>query len=56
MPGEKKWNTTLIRHNFVKKDANVILETRIPQRYVADKLIWANSSEGIYTAKGAYHF
>ncbi|XP_074367955.1 uncharacterized protein LOC141708293 [Apium graveolens] len=56
MPGEKKWNTTLVRQNFVQEDADAILETRIPQRDVADQVVWVHSSNGAYTAKRAYHF
>ena len=56
MPGEKKWNTTLVRQNFAQEDADAILETRIPQRDVADQVVWVHSSNGAYTAKRAYHF
>ena len=37
-------------------DAEAILAVRIPQREVADRMVWANSNNGMYTAKGAYHF
>ncbi|XP_074336387.1 uncharacterized protein LOC141673535 [Apium graveolens] len=44
MPGEKKWNTTLVRHNFVQEDADAILETLIPQRDVADQVVWVHEN------------
>lgn len=56
MPCEKKWNTTLVRQNFVQEDADAILETCIPQRDVVDQVVWVHSSNGAYTAKRAYHF
>lgn len=42
--------------NFLKEDADEIITLPIPQRTVADKMVWANSSNGVYIAKHAYHF
>lgn len=28
----------------------------IPQRTVADRIVWAHSNDGVYTAKHAYRF
>ncbi|XP_074324343.1 uncharacterized protein LOC141661258 [Apium graveolens] len=56
LPGKKEWNTILIKNNFLQEDAEAILASRIPQRTVADRMVWAHSSNGIYTAKAAYHF
>lgn len=53
---EKKWNTPLVRNQFLQKNAYVIMELHIPQHAVADKVVWANSNNDIYTAKAAYHF
>lgn len=55
-PHEKKWNTSLIRSHFLPQDANAILALYIPQCVVNDKVVWANSSNGLYTAKATYHF
>ena len=51
LPGEKKWNTDLIQQSFLKEDDDEILALPIPQRKVADRMVWADSSNGIYTAK-----
>lgn len=52
----KKWNTSLVRNQFLKKDADEILALHIPQSAVVDKVVWANSNNGIYIVKAAYHF
>lgn len=56
LPDEKKWNTEMIRRNFLQEDANAIMSIPIPQREVNDRMVWVNSSDGKYTAKNAYHF
>lgn len=53
---EKKWNAPLVREQFLPEDANTILAIHIPQRAVPNRMVWANSSNGTYTAKSAYHF
>lgn len=55
LPGEKQWNTSLIRRNSLKEDAYAILALHIPQRVGTDRMVWANASNAIYTAKRAYH-
>lgn len=32
------------------------MKTYIPQREIPDRVVWVNSSNGIYTAKSAYQF
>lgn len=53
---ERKWNVALVRDQFLHIDAEAILKTYIPQREVPDRVVWVNSSNGIYNAKSAYQY
>lgn len=56
IPNQKKWNTTLVRSNFLRHDADAILAVPIPQRDSVDRIAWMGSNNGIYSAKTWYHF
>lgn len=56
VPGEKRWNTTLVRDRFLEIDANAILQVLIPQRDVIDKVVWTVSNNGVYNSKSGYHY
>lgn len=56
LPGEKRWNIELIQRNFLKEDADEIVKVPVPQRMMTDRVVWANSTNCLYTAKHAYHF
>lgn len=56
IPGEKRWNESLIKEHFLEVDANAILAILIPQREVVDRIAWTGSNKGIYSAKIGYHF
>lgn len=56
LPEEKRWYVELIRRNFLKEDADAIVELHVPQRTQTDKMVWTNASDGDYTTKGAYHY
>lgn len=55
-PGEKKWNTQLIKACFLEFDANAILSMPIPQREIKDKVAWMGSNNGVYSAKSGYRY
>lgn len=46
----------LVRDQFLHIDAEAILKTYISQREVPDRIVWVNSSNGIYNAKYAYQY
>lgn len=56
LPGQKIWNSALVRRQFLEVDANAILATPIPQREVMDKVVWKESNDGRYSAKSGYRF
>lgn len=47
----KRWNVALVTENFLLADAKSILSIPIPRRDVKDKVVWAWSTTGLYTAK-----
>lgn len=51
MLGMKQWDESLIIHQFLQDDAEAILALHIPQNAKPDRLVWANASNEIYTAK-----
>lgn len=50
----KKWEEVKVRMNFSHNNANVIINTRIPQSYTKDEIVWNHSSNGQYTVKTGY--
>lgn len=46
----RAWN------NFLPDDAKAILATPIPQYVRNDKMVWNDSTTGVYTAKDGYRF
>ncbi|XP_074351614.1 uncharacterized protein LOC141690738 [Apium graveolens] len=48
LPGEKRWNIDLIQRNFLKEDADEILKVPIPQRMMTNRVVWANSTNGLF--------
>lgn len=55
-PNTKMWDEQKVKHDFQQGDAELVLNTRIPQNQVRDRLVWSFSNSGIYTAKSGYHF
>lgn len=45
-----------VKHDFYSEDAELVLQTRIPQNQVSDRLAWTHSSNVMYTVKTGYHF
>lgn len=52
----RTWNTPLIFDNFLLEDARAIVSIPLPHRNTQDRIVWAGSSTGIYTAKEGYRF
>lgn len=54
LPGTKFWDVEKVHHLFTGIDTNAILETRVPQHEVSDRIAWSRINDGIYTAKSGY--
>lgn len=52
----KEWDVTKISQTFQDMDVQCILQTKIPQNQIPDRIAWTGTSNGIYSAKGGYHF
>lgn len=52
----KEWDDVKIRQTFGSSDVAAILETRIPQITVVDKLAWVPTKDGKFSVKSGYHF
>ena len=48
------WNSELIDQGFLPFEADVIKSIPLSSRLPADKLIWAESSNGFFNVKSAY--
>lgn len=55
-PNTKEWDVHKVEQCFHTNDIQLILQTRIPQNRVRDRVAWMHSSNGFYTARSAYHF
>lgn len=55
-PNIKEWDEDKVCQIFHETDVNCILQVRIPQSIVHDRVAWMARSEGKYTAKSGYHF
>ncbi|KAL8149291.1 hypothetical protein AgCh_006337 [Apium graveolens] len=55
-PNSKVWDVQKVERDFHAEDSKLILQTRIPQIEVANRLAWTGSHKGIYTVKTGYRF
>ena len=55
-PNAKEWDVHKVQQHFHEDDFRVILQTRIPQHAVRDRLAWTQSFNGQYSVKSAYHY
>lgn len=53
-PNSKLWDVTRVQEHFLEEDAKAILATHVPQCNTRDRVVWADSSNGVYTAKAGY--
>ncbi|KAL8091888.1 hypothetical protein AgCh_034234 [Apium graveolens] len=54
--GTKSWKTHQVFENFLLKDARAIISIPLPRTDTEDRVVWAGSSSGIYTAKEGYKY
>ena len=52
--GENKWKEVLIQQNFMKEDAQQILNIPLPRTPKPDKLLWHFDKRGEYSVKSGY--
>lgn len=55
MTDSKSWDLPKVREFFSENDARLIMETRIPQGSVKDRIAWIGTTDGLYTFKSGYH-
>ena len=53
-PESRVWDVHKVEHDFHADDSKLILQTRIPQIDVEDRLAWTGSHKGDYTVKSGY--
>lgn len=53
-PNSIQWDVMKVQQHFLEEDAKAILETCVPQYNTRDRVVWANSTDGIYFAKAGY--
>ena len=53
--GGREWNFEVVRDIFSEDDANIISGIHLSHRSIPDKLIWKESSIGLFTVKSAYY-
>lgn len=56
IPNSKQWDVVKVQQQFLKVDAEAILAIRVPNRDLRDRIVWAHSTNGVYSAKSGYHF
>ena len=54
VPGQKRWDTNLLRDLFHEHDVQSILQIKIPQRDVEDQIAWHYEKSGVFSVKSAY--
>lgn len=55
-PNSKDWDVQKVQHDFHSNDIEFVLQTRIPQHDIKDRLVWMGSTHGQYTVKSGYQF
>lgn len=56
IPNSRQWNTSYVQEHFVEEDVRAILAIIVPQQDRQDRVVWSESSNGVYTAKAGYRF
>jgi hypothetical protein len=49
------WNSNIIFENFLKEEAEAILNIPLSPNLPQDKIIWIGSKSGMFSIKSAYH-
>lgn len=55
LPNSKLWDISRVQAHFLQEDAKAILAIQVPQCNIRDRVVWANSTDGFYSAKAGYH-
>lgn len=55
-PNSKDWDVHKVQQNFHDGDIQLILQTRIPQSNIRDRIAWMGSCNGEYTVKSGYRY
>lgn len=55
-PNSKVWDVNRVQQDFHRDDAQLILQTNIPQKEVKDRIAWVHTNTGTYTVKSGYQF
>ena len=54
-PNIRKWDVNKVQQTFHEDDVRCILQVRIPQNQVADRVAWVNGTDGRFSVKSGYH-
>lgn len=54
-PNIREWDVNKVQQTFHEDDVRCILQVRIPQNQVADRVAWLNTTDGRYSVKSGYH-
>lgn len=52
----KTWKTPLVFNNFLLEDAKAIISIPMPRADIQDRIVWAHSNTGLYSAKYGYRY
>ncbi|XP_074377635.1 uncharacterized protein LOC141719153 [Apium graveolens] len=55
-PNSKDWDVHKVQQNFHDGDIQLILQKRIPQSNIRDRIAWMGSCNGEYTVKSSYRY
>lgn len=55
-PDSRDWDVQKVQQNFHVDDIQIILQTRIPQCDIKDRIAWLGSCNGEYTVKTGYRY
>ncbi|XP_074364595.1 uncharacterized protein LOC141705594 [Apium graveolens] len=55
-PYGKQWDEAKVTQTFHDGDARCILNTRIPQNQIQDRVAWLHTKDGQYSVKSSYHY
>lgn len=55
-PNSKSWDEVKVTQTFHERDAHCILNMRIPQNHIHDRVAWLHTKDGQYSVKSSYHY
>lgn len=54
-PNIREWEVNKVQQTFHEDDVRCILQVRISQNQVSDRVAWLNTTDDRYTVKSGYH-